>query len=356
LDLLGGASLFVSPGEKIVLKPNVLLGSNPATCVTTHPAVFKAAGMLMQESGASVFYGDSSSIGKCEGNCRRSGLKQVADKMGFTIADFDSGRTVSHPDALLIKSLLIAKGALDCDGLVSLPKFKTHGLMRFTGAVKNQFGCIPGMAKGQYHVKLADPYDFAAMLVDINTCIKPRLFIMDGIQAMEGNGPRSGKVRNMRVLILSSDPIALDATACRMINLAPAAVPTSLAGEQAGLGTYHAENIEIVGERLESFYTPGFDVDRTPPLHCSSNRLLSFVKNQICEKPVIDKTKCTVCGTCVHMCPVDPKAVDWHTGDKKKPPAYKYDRCIRCFCCQETCPEGAISIKTTPLNRVLQKA
>ncbi|MFA5066009.1 MAG: DUF362 domain-containing protein [Dehalococcoidia bacterium] len=356
LDLLGGVKLFAQPGEKIVLKPNVLLGSNPAACVTTHPAVFKAAGLLMQEAGASVYYGDSSSIGKCEGNCRRSGLKQVGDELGFTIADFDSGRTVSHPEALLVKSLVIANGVLDCDGLVSLPKFKTHGMMRFTGAIKNQFGCIPGFIKGQYHVKLADPYDFAAMLVDINTYIKPRLYIMDGIQAMEGNGPRNGRVRKMNVLMLSSDPVALDATACRMINLNPAVVPTSLAGEEAGLGVYYTEGIEIVGESLESLYTPEFEVNRAPPLHCSSNRLMSFIKNRICEKPVIDRTKCTICGTCVHMCPVEPKAVDWHTGDKKKLPTYKYDRCIRCFCCQETCPEGAISIRNPALSRILQKA
>ncbi len=354
LELLGGIKLFAGPGDRIVLKPNVLLGSNPATCVTTHPAVFRAAGRLMLETGAHVSYGDSSSIGKCEGNCRRSGLKQVGDDLGLTIADFDSGRTVSHAGALLVKSMTIANGVLDCDGLVSLPKFKTHGLMRFTGAVKNQFGCIPGFIKGQYHVKLADPYDFAAMLVDINTYIKPRLYIMDGIHAMEGNGPRNGGVRKMDVLMLSSDPVALDATACRMINLNPAVVPTSLAGEESGLGVYHAENIEIVGESLESFYTPEFEVNRAPPLHCSSNRLMSFVKNRICEKPVIDKAKCTVCGTCVLMCPVEPKAVDWHNGDKKKPPTYNYDRCIRCFCCQETCPEGAISIKNTALSRVLQ--
>jgi uncharacterized protein (DUF362 family)/Pyruvate/2-oxoacid:ferredoxin oxidoreductase delta subunit len=337
-----------------VLKPNVLLGSNPASCVTTHPSVFRAAGRLLQEAGATVFYGDSSSIGKCEGNCRRAGLKQAGDALGFSIADFDSGRAVSHPDALLVKSLTIANGVLDADGLVSLPKLKTHGLLRYTGAVKNQFGCVPGMLKGQYHVKLHDPWDFAAMLVDINTFIRPRLCIMDGIQAMEGNGPRSGKVRQMNVLLLSSDPVALDAAACRMINLAPQSVPTCLRGEEAGLGTYRAEDIEIVGDRPESFYTPSFDVVRTPPLHCSSNPLRSFVRNQVCERPVIDKSKCTLCGTCVLMCPVEPKAVNWHDGDKRKPPTHKYDRCIRCFCCQEVCPDGAISIKNPALSRVLR--
>jgi uncharacterized protein (DUF362 family)/Pyruvate/2-oxoacid:ferredoxin oxidoreductase delta subunit len=356
LDLLGGAARFVKSGEKIVLKPNVLLGSNPDACVTTHPAVFKAVGKLLQQAGAKIYYGDSASIGKCEGNMRRAQLKQVGDDMGFIIADFDAGRNAAHADALLVKSFTIANGVLDNDGLVSLPKLKTHGLSRLTGAIKNQFGCIPGLIKSQYHVKLPDPYDFSTMLVDINTLIKPRLYVMDGIMAMEGNGPRSGKPRKVNVLIFSTDPVAVDAMASRIINLNPEFVPTSRPGEESGLGTYHSERIELVGNSLESFIVPDFDVVRTAPMSCSSGGLMKFVKNQVCEKPVINKAKCTVCGTCVKMCPVEPKAVDWHSGDKTKPPSYKYGRCIRCFCCQEVCPEGAISIVKPMLANVISRS
>jgi uncharacterized protein (DUF362 family)/Pyruvate/2-oxoacid:ferredoxin oxidoreductase delta subunit len=355
LDLLGGVSIFAKRNEKIVMKPNVLIGANPDNCVTTHPAVFKAVGQLLIEAGASVYYGDSPAFGGGEFNMRRAGLKQVADESGFNMADFDAGRPVSHPDALLVKSFVIANGVLDSDGLVSLPKLKTHPLVRFTGAVKNQFGCVPGLLKSQYHVKLPDPYDFATMLVDLNTLVKPRLCVMDGIMAMEGNGPRSGKPKKMNVLLFSTDPIALDATACRIIDLDPAVVPTSKPGEQSGLGTYHIENIEIVGENMEQFFDPKFDVIRTPPMPCTSGRLRTFVKNQICERPVIDKAKCTNCGTCVRMCPVDPKAVNWHTGDKSGQPTHKYDLCIRCYCCQETCPEGAIMLESPLLARLFSR-
>lgn len=356
LALLGGVSIFAKPHEKIVLKPNVLIGSNPDSCVTTHPAVFKAIGRLLKEAGVNVYYGDSPAFGKCEANVKKAGLKQIGDELGFSLADFDAGRPAKHADGLLVKSFVIANGVLDCDGLVSLPKLKTHPLVRFTGAVKNQFGCIPGLLKSQYHVKLPDPYDFATMLVDLNARIKPRLCVMDGIMAMEGNGPRSGKPKKLNVLLLSSDPIALDATACRIIALDPAVVPTSRPGEQAGLGTYHSENIEIVGEPLEQFLDETFDVIRTPPRPCASGRMRTFVKNQICDRPVIDEAKCTNCGTCVRMCPVEPKAVDWHTGDTSGPPSYKYDRCIRCYCCQETCPEGAISLESPFLGRFFPRA
>jgi formate hydrogenlyase subunit 6/NADH:ubiquinone oxidoreductase subunit I len=78
-----------------------------------------------------------------------------------------------------------------------------------------------------------------------------------------------------------------------------------------------------------------------------------FIKNRITQRPVIDKVKCTHCGTCVRMCPVEPKAVDWVKGDKTKPPKHNYDRCIRCYCCQETCPEGAISVVTPWIARLM---
>jgi NAD-dependent dihydropyrimidine dehydrogenase PreA subunit len=286
---------------------------------------------------------------------KRAKLKQVADEIGIELADFDKGKNVSHKHALLVKSFVIANGVLDSDGIVSLAKLKTHGLTRFTGAIKNQFGCIPGLRKVQYHVKLADPHDFATMLVDLNTIIKPRLYIMDGIMAMEGNGPRSGNPRKLSVLLFSSDPIALDATACRIINLDPEIVPTSVPGERAGLGSYHPENIEIVGESIVSFLDKDFKANRTPLDHRTIGLLRAFIKNRVCDRPAINKSKCTNCGTCVQMCPVDPKAVDWHTSDQSKPPTYKYGLCIRCYCCQEMCPDGAVYIRNTVMARILSR-
>jgi uncharacterized protein (DUF362 family)/Pyruvate/2-oxoacid:ferredoxin oxidoreductase delta subunit len=352
LDMLGGISCFIEPGEKIVVKPNVLSGTDPQKCVTTHPSVFEAVGRLLQKAGASVYYGDSPSFGKCEGHMKRAGLKQVADELGVRLADFDNGKTMSHKAALLNKRFIIANGVVESDGLVSLPKLKTHPLTRFTGTIKNQFGCVPGILKSQYHVKMPDPYDFATMLVDLNTLIKPRLCIMDGIMAMEGNGPRNGKPKKLGVLLLSADPIALDSIACKIIDLDPEFVPTSKPGERARLGTYHYENIEVIGDKIESFIDRDFEVIRSPPVSSPSGRMGIFIKNRICPRPAIDKSKCTNCGTCVSMCPVNPKAVNWHAGDESKLPTYKYDRCIRCYCCIESCPEGAVTVHDTLLGRV----
>ena len=352
VGLLGGISGFVKPGERIVIKPNVITGRSPQKCVDTHPSVFRAAGIILKNAGAVVSYGDSAGFGKCESNMRRAGLKPPADELGLILADFDKGKAVTHKEALLSKRFVIANGVLESDGMVSLPKLKTPGLTRFTGAIKNQFGCIPGFLKSQFHVKMPDAYDFATMLVDLSTLIKPRLYIMDGIMAMEGNGPTSGKPRELGVLLFSDDPVAMDSVACKIIDLNPVFVPTSVPGEKAGLGTYHYENIEILGENVESLISKDFEVVRKPPVPTPGGYLRTFLKNQICPKPTIDKTKCTNCGTCVELCPVTPKAVNWHNGDKSRPPTYKYGRCIRCFCCQELCPEGAVSVRETLLGRI----
>ncbi len=353
VGLLGGVSRFAQEGENIVIKPNALIGTNPEKCVCTHPSVFRAVCLILKEANVILSYGDSSGFGRCQTNMKRGGFKQVADDLGIRMADFDKGRPVTHNQALLNRIFVLANGVLESDGLVSVPKLKTHGLTRFTGAIKNQFGCIPGFRKGQFHIKMADPYEFATMLVDLNTLVKPRLYIMDGIMAMEGNGPRSGTPKKLGVLLFSNDPVAIDAVACKIINLDPAFVPTSEAGEKAGLGTYHYQNIEIIGDDVESSVDKSFEVIRKPPITTSSGRVRTFLRNQICPRPVIDGLICTNCGICVKQCPVKPKAVNWHNGDESMSPTYKYDQCIRCYCCQELCPEGAITVKETLLGRAI---
>lgn len=147
--------------------------------------------------------------------------------------------------------------------------------------------------------------------------------------------------------------MALDAVACSIINLKPDLVPTAAPGEKAGLGTYHEANIEVVGGNMADFFCKDFEVVRKPVEHVASGALRNYIKNRINPRPVIANDLCTMCGTCVKHCPVRPKAVDWVNDDKTRPPVHNYSRCIRCFCCQEMCPEGAISIKNTLLGKLL---
>jgi len=354
LALIGGVGQFAKMGEKILLKPNMLVGDPPGRCTTTHPSVLKAVGTVFLETGAVVSFGDSPGFGTPEIVARKTEIGMAASELGIPLADFVNGVEIVYPEAMQNKKLYLAKAVLETDGLISLPKLKTHAFAKMTGSIKNQFGCVPGTRKAEYHVKIPDATNFARMLVDLNTYIRPRLFIMDGIIAMEGNGPRGGNPKPMNVLLFSSDPVALDATVCRMMNLNPKLVPTIIYGFEASMGTYLAEEIELLGDSLDSFIDCDFLVNREPIKSSPPNKTRSWLRNSLVSKPVIDKNKCVKCGVCVQMCPVRPKAVDWHNDpNHSDPPTYKYERCIRCFCCQELCPESAIYVKPPWFRRLI---
>ena len=349
IELIGGCPSLIQPGDKILLKPNLLVADPPEKCVTTHPAVFKAVAEVLQAAGALLTYGDSPAMGSSERAARKTGLMAVAEELGLRMADFKNGDEVGFLDGVQNKRFVIARGVLACDGIVSLPKLKTHGLTRLTGAIKNQFGCIPGVLKGEFHVKLPRVEDFARMLVDLNLLLRPRLFVMDGIMAMEGNGPRGGVPRHMGVLLFSTDPVALDATVCRIVNLRPEEVFTLKYGQDMGLGSYCTGNIDLVGDRLAEFIKSDFKTSRSPAGSMGS----PWLRNQIAARPVIDENGCIKCGICVEMCPVKPAVVHWRNDEHSAPPEYDYDRCIRCYCCQEMCPEGVITLHTPWLGRLL---
>jgi formate hydrogenlyase subunit 6/NADH:ubiquinone oxidoreductase subunit I len=156
----------------------------------------------------------------------------------------------------------------------------------------------------------------------------------------------------MNVLLFSTDPVALDATASRLIHLNPQFVPTTLIGGETGAGTFMEEEIEIVGDELKDFICKDFKVERKPVKSVKRSQMVTFLNNRIVAKPVIITEKCTQCGTCVHSCPVEGKAVNWVNGDHSKAPAYDYNKCIRCYCCQEMCPEGAIILKDPLIIKV----
>jgi len=355
LNLLGGVEQFAAPGEKILLKPNILSGDNPDKCIGPHPVVFEAVAETFQKEGAALSFGDSPGFGNPRGNARKAGYLEIADAMGISFADFENAVALSNPDGKLVNKFEIAKGVAESDGLVSISKLKTHALTRITGAIKNQFGCIPGPRKAEFHSVMPNALLFSKMLVDLNLLLKPRLYIMDGILAMEGNGPRNGNPFAMNVLLFSTDPVALDSAACKMIDLDPNLVEPLVVGEEFGLGSM--QNISIVGDPVEDFINPDFDVNRRTVPTASGNSFIAsdFLRRYSAPRPTINPEACTHCGTCVKVCPVEPKALSWTNESHTEPPVYDYGKCIRCYCCQEMCPENAIYVKVPLLGKIIHR-
>ena len=354
IDLLGGIDLFVKEGDKILLKPNLLASESAEKSVTTHPIVFEAIISILQEikekkNIKKISYGDSPGIGKGIFVAQKSGISEVAEKLNIEYAYFDEPVGVSFNEGIKEKSFTIAKPILEADTIISLPKLKSHALTIMTGAVKNQFGCIPGFRKAEYHLKLPDFDDFSTMLLDLNKLINPKLYIMDGIMAMEGNGPRSGNPKKLNVLLLSSDAIALDYVASQIISFDYNLIPTIKMGFK--LGFSNKENIEIVGDNIESVKVNDF---KKPHKRIGIGRSLMklstfpIIKRLFAimiPKPVIEYGKCVKCGVCVKVCPVTPLALNFNKKGKNYPPEYYYDKCITCYCCQELCPHKAIILK-----------
>lgn len=354
IDLLGGIDLFVKEGDKILLKPNLLASESAEKSVTTHPIVFEAIISILQEikekkNIKKISYGDSPGIGKGISVAQKSGISEVAEKLNIEYAYFDEPVGVSFNEGIKEKSFTIAKPILEADTIISLPKLKSHALTIMTGAVKNQFGCIPGFRKAEYHLKLPDFDDFSTMLLDLNKLINPKLYIMDGIMAMEGNGPRSGNPKKLNVLLLSSDAIALDYVASQIISFDYNLIPTIKMGFK--LGFSNKGNIEIVGDNIESVKVNDF---KKPHKRIGIGRSLMklstfpIIKRLFAimiPKPVIEYGKCVKCGVCVKVCPVTPLALNFNKKGKNYPPEYYYDKCITCYCCQELCPHKAIILK-----------
>ncbi len=356
LALLGGASAFIKPAEKILLKPNMLVGDPPAKNTTVHPAVFKAVAQQLQAAGAHLSFGDSPAFGSPALTASLNGFTPISQALDIPLADFTHAEMVVFPEGRLMRQFSLAKGVLAADGVISLCKMKTHALTRVTGAIKNLFGCIPGITKTELHATLPDEFAFAQMLVDLARLVNPRLCIMDGIQAMEGNGPRNGTTRAVNVLLFSDDPVAMDAVMCRIMALDPQLVPTLTAAQACGYG--QVQGYQLLGDDLESFILPDFNVNRRAASTTGTSRNSlhrRVLKKWVAPRPVIDAEKCTRCGQCVKICPAKPKAVFFKGDDHHQAPQYDYERCIRCYCCQETCPHEAITVETPLLGRLLKR-
>jgi uncharacterized protein (DUF362 family)/NAD-dependent dihydropyrimidine dehydrogenase PreA subunit len=356
-DLLGGLARFVTGEERVLLKPNILAGCPPEQAVTTHPALLEAMIQILREAGARVSYGDSSGISKPLPAARDSGLAAVAGRYGVEMGDFEHGRQVllthGSRSGESRRRVPMAQAVLEADALFNLPKMKTHQLTRLTGAVKNLFGCVPGLSKPALHVSCPEAVDFSRLLTHLHLRIRPRIHILDGILAMEGNGPRNGEPRSMNVIIMSKDPVAADAVFARLIDLNPRFVPTCITGYEAGIGTYRTEEIEIAGDAVGDMLQPEFKVIRTG---VGENALLKYyptIRNLLLPRPEIDEQRCERCGVCVRACPLPEKALAFNGGGAGTPPVYDYERCIRCYCCQEMCPHRAIERKIPFLGKLL---
>lgn len=363
VEQMGGMGRFVRPGERIVLKANLLRAAPPESAICTHPAVVEAVAKLVKEAGGTPVICDSPGGALHKEAVLRSlyektGMAAAAAAAGAELSMDSSTRTVSLPEGKVLRQAEIITPVAEADGVIDLCKMKTHVLMSMTGAVKNLFGVIPGLSKVGYHATHPDHETFADVLLDLTGYVKPRLSLMDGILAMEGDGPgSSGTPRQAGLLLASANPLALDTAAGAIMNLPRQDNPVLLAAERRGLTPCRMEDVELIGGTVEELRMADYKfpastksnlMDFLGPLARPAERLC---KKALSQTPRIDGAKCVGCGICAKSCPG--QAIAMTAPGKKARISQK--ACIHCYCCHELCPQRAVELHQSWLGRLLTK-
>ncbi|MCP4230478.1 MAG: DUF362 domain-containing protein [bacterium] len=321
-------------GKRVLVKPNILGPFAPSRHVTTHPLIVAAAVRWLEERGAAeVLVGDNPGLGGYGDNvagARVSGILEVAGERFVNLAEHTVVRSIpSLPDL----RLSISGAVFEADLVVNLPKFKTHTLTTITGAIKNTFGYVVGGAKSRLHAAAPTPKSFARVCNEIYALRPPEINLIDGIIAMEGNGPSGDELRLLGRLLASTNGAALDVAMCGIMGIEPSRVPMVHLAMEMGL-TRGEQEILTIGDNstLSKFQVPS-TFTRSTAVNWAVNRL-GF--GGFTPEPYINEEKCTDCGSCVEACP---------TEAMRGFPEIDGEACIRCYCCQEMCAYNAVKLR-----------
>ena len=348
INMLGGIRKFVKPGDKVLIKPNVVSPLPPEKAATTHPSVVKAIIEIVKEVTPNIWVGDCSAgdtAGITEQAFKVSRIMNVIDeeKVEFRNLQEEPFMPVELKHFTVVERTDFAKAALEADVIINVPKLKTHGITFLTGALKNLFGLVHPEERKYFHKEYEGGYYFNNVFVDIYNFFndKIKLNIMDAVVGMQGDqGPAHGEPKNIGLVLVSTDGVALDAVASEIVGYKPLGIQTTRIAFEKLIGIGDLKQINILGEKLEDVKIKDF----------KKTSLFDYInkykrdKNYPFLAPVVNKKDCVGCGYCFENCPVG--AIDMvETGEGVKKADICPDKCIKCFICKEVCPTGAVVVK-----------
>ncbi|MBN2159980.1 MAG: DUF362 domain-containing protein [Spirochaetes bacterium] len=342
----------VPAGKRVLLKPNIIGQNTPDQAATTHPALIDAVCRIFIERGCSISIGDSSAFyqGGCTAEAlRTTGIADVAKKFGATLLPFEMTDLRKISSGKYLNPFYATEAVFEHDLVVNLPKLKVHRLARYTGAIKNMYGCIPGGAKQLYHKPYQHRPDYQEFwgkpLVDVYEAVEPRLSIMDAIIGLDRDGPAAnGDPRFTGLVLASTSGPALDVVACRIIGFDPSRVPAVREAIERGLVS--PELIVIHGNvpSIPYLFLPDLE-----PKQWLLRRIDDYIFDQFIVTPEVERGACKQCDECIERCA--PKAIRY---DAEKLPVIDYATCIRCYCCESYCKYGAIRLRGSGVNLIMR--
>lgn len=323
-------------GTKVLLKPNVLHAAIPERAVTTHPSILIALCKLLK--GCDIYIGDSPGYSNKDDAFKISKILDVAEEFKANFVNFNTTNLIQFKNEknIFLKEIYLPKLIQDMDLIINLPKLKTHGFMKYTGAIKNLYGFIPGGKKSHYHLVANDEKKFGRLLVELYGYVKPQLTIMDAVIGMEGAGPSQGKPKKTGLILASEDCLSLDITASEIIGFKAEEILSTKIAIEEGL----FKGVEKIGEDVRIRYKRS---------RLTESKLPLFIRKLLYKNNIkINDKKCKKCYICYTHCP--PKAIE-----KKNNKLIVNKKCIHCFCCQELCPHNAIKVEYSFLLNVAKK-
>jgi uncharacterized protein (DUF362 family)/ferredoxin len=352
----------LNESDQILLKPNLLIGKKDAC---TQPSFIEGIIKYLKKKGISmdhVFIGDSPGQFKKNATeiAKKVDIYDVAQKNHIEFLEFENEIPYheSVEDGEKLTDYFVSKPVKDCDVLINLPKLKTHGEAKMTGAIKNYWGIIPGGLKAKYHLLGKNMFEFGKCLADNFSWVyhnKPnRLIVYDLHKVMEGTmGPVSGRMKEWGLVMAGTDELAMDTVALEIGDVGADIIPHLKEANERGLGVGDINKIDIVGIPLKKAKnnTPKFKIPGK-----RMTKLATYITSRIVYKvtkkiPILDKKKCVGCQDCANICPAG--AIRF---DDFKYPEFQRDECISCLCCAELCPQQAINTKRRGIMGLFKKS
>lgn len=337
-DILDSYNLKIVEGTRVLVKPNLLMPKKPDTAVVTHYKIVKAVVCYVENLGGVVTIADSPGgpYNKKYLDILYRETKMTEACSAKTILNYDEkSRIVENKNGMVLKRLDIIEPYFTNDMIINLAKLKTHCFAYYTGATKNLFGFVPGLIKAEYHFRFKDDHNFFKALIDIAEFVKPTISIIDGIDCMEGEGPTSGTKKFAGVLLAGENTYSIDSVAMDLAGLKKEKSPM----HKLLLERNMINEIEIVGDEFEPIKLKEAPTKELVFLKFLPGNIIKFFSNIRNPIPKFTSEACTLCGNCVISCPAKILKIN-----QKKIQMTNKEKCIKCYCCHELCPNKAVKI------------